>query len=187
MMTCNNKTSTATWIEKGEHIVDLESKIQTFMSKASKEDLTILSNIVDGLLEKQADQHQTYLSAITHVTHDQRNEDEFELQAPITPLLYNPLKMVHGGITATLLDSAMGLRAVQSLPNHLAAVTSQLNIHYIRPGFGSRLRCVARTVHTGRQLVVVEGETYDDKNRLVAKATGTFYVIPRKPHEEARM
>lgn len=77
-------------------------------------------------------------------------------------------------MTATLLDSTLGGAAMNSLPPHLTAVTSQLNIHYLRPGKGSFMRCIAKIVHKGKQLIVLEGEAFDDQERLLAKATATF-------------
>ncbi len=158
----------------------VEEKIRRYIEQASEEEAAVLEQIVDGLLAKQKKEQLTYLSGITHAEANIPSKDIFSIRVPITPLIYNPLQIVHGGMTATLLDSAMGGAAMQVLSDDLTAVTSQLNIHYLRPGVGSFLECQASVVHAGKQLLVVEGHAYDDKKRLIAKATGTFFVIPRK-------
>lgn len=160
--------------------MDLNEKIHSYLQEATDEETAVLNQIIDGLLATQRKEQLTYLSGITHAEATIPNKDTFAIRVPITPLIHNPLNIVHGGMTATLLDSAMGGAAMQVLPDHLTAVTSQLNIHYLRPGTGKTLESKATVVHAGKQLVVVEGNAFDDRNRMIAKATGTFFVIPRK-------
>src|SRR5713226_1377445 len=45
---------------------------------------------------------------------------------------YSPLGMVHGGIAATLLDSAMGLAVVSMLPAATGFTTLELKVNYLR-------------------------------------------------------
>ncbi|WP_059104728.1 PaaI family thioesterase [Shouchella shacheensis] len=157
----------------------LEAKLQRYLEVATEEETDTLERIITGLLEKQAGKQGTYLGALTNARAAPLEDGTFEMTLPIHPLIYNPLEIVHGGITATLLDSAMGALVDVQLPASKTAVTSQLNIHYIRPGTGSLLRCVARVAHAGSKQFVVEGDVYDDREKLVAKATGTFFVIGR--------
>ncbi len=161
-------------------IVTVEDKIRTFMNNASEEEQTVLEQVIDGFLAKQQKQQLTYLSGITKAEASIPSKDTFSIRVPITPLIHNPLEIVHGGMTATLLDSTMGGAAMEALPDDLTAVTSQLNIHYLRPGVGEYLECFATVVHAGKQLIIVEGNAYNNEQKLIAKATGTFYVIPRK-------
>src|SRR5260221_13935749 len=46
---------------------------------------------------------------------------------------YNPIGTVHGGLAATLLDSALGCAIHSTLPAGTAYTTLQLNINYLRP------------------------------------------------------
>ncbi|WP_236702366.1 MULTISPECIES: PaaI family thioesterase [Shouchella] len=158
--------------------VTVEEKIQAFLNEASPEEKNVFEQVVDGFIAKQQKQQLTYLSGITQAEASTPSKDTFSIRVPITPLIHNPLSIVHGGMTATLLDSTMGGAAMQSLPDHLTAVTSQLNIHYMRPGVGEYLECFATVVHSGKQLIVVEGNAYNNEKKLIAKATGTFFVIP---------
>ena len=85
------------------------------------------------------------------------------------------LPILHGGVTATLLDSALGVAANTVAPPDRLTVTAQLNINFIRPAFpGERLVATGEVRHTGRQSVVATGEVRCETGELVATASGTF-------------
>ena len=68
------------------------------------------------------------------------------------------LPILHGGVTATLLDSALGVAASTVAPPDRLTVTAQLNINFIRPAFpGERLLATGEVRHAGRQSVVATG------------------------------
>ena len=94
------------------------------------------------------------------------------------------LPILHGGVTATLLDSALGIAASTVSPPNRLAVTAQLNVNFIRPAFpGERLVATGEVRHTGRQSVVSTGEVRCDSGQLVATATGTFLFTPLPPSD----
>ncbi|GAE33824.1 PaaI family thioesterase [Halalkalibacter akibai] len=158
---------------------ELLHKIQDFIHDADEEEKKILFNLVEGFENKRTGKFKTYLAAMTQIETRFLENGDFEVVLPIQPLIENPLKMVHGGMTATLLDTAMGSLVNQSLPQDLAAVTAEMNVHYIKPGVGKFLRCVASLSHQGKQLCVTEAKVYSDQNKLIAMATGTFFIINR--------
>ena len=85
------------------------------------------------------------------------------------------LPILHGGVTATLLDSALGIAANTVAPPDRLTVTAQLNINFIRPAFpGERLLARGQVRHAGRQSVVATGEVRVESGELVATASGTF-------------
>ena len=85
------------------------------------------------------------------------------------------LPILHGGVTATLLDSALGVAASSVAPPGRLTVTAQLNINFIRPAFpGERLLATGKVRHAGRQSVVATGEVRCESGELVATASGTF-------------
>ncbi len=85
------------------------------------------------------------------------------------------LPILHGGVTATLLDSALGVAANTVAPTDRLTVTAQLNINFIRPAFpGERLIATGQVQHAGRQSVVANGEVRCENGQLVATASGTF-------------
>ena len=86
----------------------------------------------------------------------------------------NPAGTVHGGVLATLLDTAMGL-AVRSTRDDVPA-TSQLTVTFLRPGKVGRLVVTGRVGKQGEHLVVCDGDVEQD-GRAVAAAVATFAIV----------
>ena len=91
---------------------------------------------------------------------------------------YNPLGVVHGGMAATLLDSALGC----CVNTHLEAgdfyTTLELKVNYLRPITleTGPVRAVATTVHIGRTTALVEGKVFDARDRTYAYASSTCLI-----------
>jgi uncharacterized protein (TIGR00369 family) len=95
---------------------------------------------------------------------------------------YNPLGVVHGGMTATLLDSALGCCVNSCLDAGDLYTTLELKVNYLRPIRleTGRVRAVATVVHIGRTTALVEGKVLDDADTIYAYASSTC-LIRRKP------
>jgi uncharacterized protein (TIGR00369 family) len=96
--------------------------------------------------------------------------------------LYNPFGGVHGGVLATVLDSAMGSAIHSTLPAGVASTTVDLNVTYLRPAGPDtgRLACEAEVIHAGRKIATARGQVIDDDGRIYATGT-TTYLILRRP------
>ena len=93
---------------------------------------------------------------------------------------YNPIGVVHGGLAATLLDSAMGCAVHTTLPAGSGYTTLEIKVNFVRPmtaGTG-RVRCEARLVHRGRRTATAEGRVLDGAGRLYAHGTTTCLILP---------
>ncbi|MTH52603.1 hotdog fold thioesterase [Bacillus mangrovi] len=128
---------------------------------------------------KKKYKNSTYIGALLQPEEKEEGK-EFTLTIPNTPLIQNSLNIVHGGMTATLADSAMGTLAARLLPPHLAAVTAELKINYTAPGIGSRLTCKSSCIHHGSKTLLMEARIYRDDGKLAAYGTATFFIISRK-------
>jgi uncharacterized protein (TIGR00369 family) len=94
--------------------------------------------------------------------------------------LYNPIGMVHGGVTATLLDSAMGCAVHSELPAGAGYTTLELKANYLRPITADTgpVRCRARVVHRGGTVATAEARAWREAdNELLAHATTTCLVL----------
>jgi len=91
----------------------------------------------------------------------------------------NPLGTVHGGLLATMLDSAMGCAVQSVLPADRSYTTLQLDVKYVRAPPVGRGRIVAEgtVVHAGRRTATAEGRVLDAEGRLCAHATTTCLVL----------
>jgi uncharacterized protein (TIGR00369 family) len=82
----------------------------------------------------------------------------------------NPFGVVHGGVLAALIDTAMGCAVHTLLPVGAGYLTSELNVRYLRSvtvGSGA-LVCTGDVVKAGRRSVVVQARITDDAGREIA-------------------
>ncbi len=92
---------------------------------------------------------------------------------------YNPIGSVHGGVFATLLDSAMGCAVHSRLPAGTGYTTLELKVNFVRPlRAGSGLvRCEGLVLSLGRQVATAEGRIVDAAGKLYAHATTTCLLL----------
>lgn len=100
-------------------------------------------------------------------------------RAPTRGDFANPMGTLHGGIAATLLDSAMGCAVMSTLPPGAGYATVDLHVTYLRPAGldGVVLRAEGTAVHTGGRVATAEGRLTDPDGRLVATAVCTCAVL----------
>ena len=95
---------------------------------------------------------------------------------------YNPMGSVHGGWSATLLDSAMGSAVMSTLDAQSAYTTMDFTVHLVRGLNRDTGPVVAegRVVHRGSRAATAEGKLLDAAGKLYAHATTTCLIMPRK-------
>lgn len=87
--------------------------------------------------------------------------------------------IAHGGVIASLLDTAMGVAVSTKVPERCFPVTAQLNVNFIRPAWdGENLHIEGKVQHSGRTTAVAQGEIRTDSGVLVATSSGTFSFVP---------
>lgn len=89
--------------------------------------------------------------------------------------------LAHGGVIATLADAAMGLSLRSALEPGRRHVSVEIGVHYLRPVTRGRVRAVGRAVRIGREIAYAQADVLDAKDRLVARADGTYSVTRVKP------
>jgi uncharacterized protein (TIGR00369 family) len=100
-----------------------------------------------------------------------------------SPRFANPMGGVHGGIIATLLDSALGCAVQSVLPEATGYTTLSLEVKYLRPVTvdAGRLTATGTIVHAGRRQATAEATLTDEAGRLLATATTTCLVLAPTP------
>jgi uncharacterized protein (TIGR00369 family) len=93
---------------------------------------------------------------------------------------YNPNGVVHGGVAATLLDTATGCAVLTLLESGETCATLELKVNYIRSltADSPRLRCEGTVLHRGRRSAVAEARLTLPDGRLAAHATATMMILP---------
>src|SRR5215207_368987 len=92
---------------------------------------------------------------------------------------YNPIGVVHGGLAATLLDSAMGCAVHSVLPAGAGYTTLEIKVNYVRAltAETGEVRCEARVIHVGGRTATAEGKVLDAAGKLYAHATTTCIIF----------
>jgi uncharacterized protein (TIGR00369 family) len=94
---------------------------------------------------------------------------------------YNPIGVVHGGLAATLLDSAMGCAVQTTLPARVGYTTLELKVNFTRPitRDTGRVLCRAEVVHRGGRVATAEGRVFaEETGKLLAHGTTTCLILP---------
>ncbi|WP_327234057.1 PaaI family thioesterase [Streptomyces sp. NBC_01317] len=93
---------------------------------------------------------------------------------------YNPLGSVHGGVFATLLDSAAGCAVHTLLPAGMAYTSLDLTVKFLRPvtAASGRIRAVGTVLNSGRRTALAEARLFDAEDRLLAHATSSCMLFP---------
>jgi uncharacterized protein (TIGR00369 family) len=94
---------------------------------------------------------------------------------------YNPIGMVHGGVAATLLDTAIGCAVHTKLQRGTGYTTLDLQVRYLRPVSvrSGTVLATGTVVHLGRRTATAEARlTQEDTGSLLATATSSLLVLP---------
>lgn len=94
--------------------------------------------------------------------------------------MYNPIGVVHGGVAATLLDSAASCAVQTTLPADMAYTTLDLTAHLLRPIASDlgEIRAVGTVINKGRRTALGKSEIRDSRDRLLAYATAACMLFP---------
>lgn len=88
--------------------------------------------------------------------------------------------IVHGGVYATILDTAMGGALLTLLHEDETTATTSLYVEFLRPAQeGAVLRAKGEVVRRGHHLAFVEGNLYDGEGTRLSQAHGTWYIWNR--------
>ncbi len=93
----------------------------------------------------------------------------------------DPQGTIHGGLTATLLDSCMGLAIMSTLQKGVSSTTLEFKISFLRPITveTGQIRAEGRVLSCGRRVGTAEGRVSDVQGRLLAHGTTTCLIFDR--------
>lgn len=151
-----------------------ESAIQTQVNPAELDGLAQLQAMRDGLLPA-APIAETLGFAGFDVP--ERGTAIFELNPELRH--YNPIGSVHGGVYATLLDSACGCAVHSTLGVGEGYTSLDLTVKFLRAVTvdSGRLRAVGSVLQRGRRTALAEAKLYDGSGKLVAYASSSCMIF----------
>jgi uncharacterized protein (TIGR00369 family) len=92
---------------------------------------------------------------------------------------YNPIGSVHGGVYATMCDSACGCAVHSMLPAGAYYTSQDLSVKFLRPITGSTgtLRCEGTVIHLGSRTALAQARLTDGRGKLYAHATSSCLIF----------
>lgn len=88
--------------------------------------------------------------------------------------LRQPSGVLHGGVTATLIDTAMAFAVRTYLTDTEPTATIDLTVHYLRPHIEGKAICTARVVRPGKRIFTVSAEVHNADGKLIATGLSTY-------------
>ena len=96
------------------------------------------------------------------------------LRLPMNDKLRQPYGLLHGGATASLIDTATAFAVVSVLEVDEKATTVDLTLQFLRPHTDGVIICTAIIKRAGKRLLFVSAEVVNEENKLIATALSTY-------------
>ena len=100
--------------------------------------------------------------------------NEAEIEIEMRDELRQPAGLLHGGVTATLIDTATAFAVVTRLAEGERATTIDLTVHYLRPHTDGKFTCIAKVVRAGKRILTVTADVFNEQKKLIATAISTY-------------
>jgi uncharacterized protein (TIGR00369 family) len=85
---------------------------------------------------------------------------------------------VHGGVVATLADTAAGLAVRSAIPAGSRIVSVNLDVQFLAPATVGVLTATGRVVRSGRRIAFAEADVTDAAGVVVARAQVSIAISP---------
>ncbi len=105
------------------------------------------------------------------------HKDGVTIQCPMRPELLNGMGVLHGGVTATLADVAVGMALARHMGRLRACTTVEMKINYLRPVAHGKITARSHLVKVGARLCCGRVEIFDAEKRPVAAALVTYMIL----------
>jgi uncharacterized protein (TIGR00369 family) len=88
--------------------------------------------------------------------------------------------IVHGGVLATLVDTATFWAVFLRLPDECGLVNIDLKLNYLKPALTGRLTAQGRAIRSGKSISYAEANVLDEDGQLLVHGTSTLMSMPGK-------
>lgn len=90
--------------------------------------------------------------------------------------LQQSVGLLHGGVTATLCDTAVAVALITMLPVDADIVTIEIKINYLKAVQGKEIFACAEIIKKGNKIAVGDVIVIDDKGEHYAAALSTYAI-----------
>ena len=105
------------------------------------------------------------------------HKDGVTIECPLRQELMNAMNVLHGGVTATMADAAVGIALWRHNKGSRPHTTVELKINYLAPVDSGRIVARARLVRVGKHLCIGHVDLYDGKRKHVGIAIVTYMML----------
>ena len=102
------------------------------------------------------------------------DEEKVVMSLAMQEKLRQPYGLLHGGATASLIDTATAFAVITSIGTDEKATTVDLTVQYLRPHTDGKIFCTAKVVRAGKRLLFLSAEVVNEQGKLVATALSTY-------------
>ena len=103
--------------------------------------------------------------------------DGVTIECPLRPELMNLHGVLHGGVTATMADVAVGMAIMHHFDGQRKATTVEMKINYFAPVTGKKLIARSKLLRIGATLVVGRADLLNEHRKLVGAALVTYMLL----------
>jgi len=119
-------------------------------------------------------------SAFLGLRLDRVAEGQVDVSLALEPRHLNLVGTLHGGMIATLADTATGLAYRTVLEPGTSHVTSSLTVTFLAPGRTGTVIARGGVIKRGRRFGYAEADVVDGDGTLLARATATFTIMSER-------
>ena len=105
------------------------------------------------------------------------HKDGVTIECPLRQELMNAMGVLHGGVTATMADAAVGISLWRHTGGARPHTTVELKINYLAPVQSGRIVARARLVRVGQHLCIGHVDLYDGAKKHVGIAIVTYMLL----------
>ena len=99
-------------------------------------------------------------------------------EALARPDLMQNAAVVHGGVLASIADSACAVAAISKVFPENYATTINLQLAYLKPLLEGRFRAEGECVKAGKTILFCEAVVFDEKENVICRASSQLMVVP---------
>lgn len=105
------------------------------------------------------------------------HKDGVTIECSMRPELQNGAGVMHGGVTATLADVAVGMALARHLGRPRSSTTVEMKINYLRPVAEGKVLARARLLRVGTNVCVGRVDVKDGAGKVVAAALVSYMLL----------
>ncbi len=106
-----------------------------------------------------------------------KHRDGVTVELLLRPELLNSMGVLHGGVTASVVDEVAWYAMQQHFKEHRPSTTAELKVNYLLPIAGKKLTARAYLLRAGAHLCVSRVDVFNEQRRLAAAAIVTYMLL----------